>query len=184
MATKIGVPQTDVNVASAGTDAWFPVNGYAGTDDTNYDYCRNLLTGTVLSNYLSLTNFTEIPDIPAHATINSITLDLTRLRQGFATNLVQDYLIQYLLNGVLSGANKADVVTDWGSEATVQYVWNTGMPIRDQVVASTFGIAIQAFLTNYDQADGIVEADVDLVTVTVDYTEFVYTGQVILMGEI
>lgn len=170
MATVIGVPQTDADNNGVGTQAWSAQNEYAKTDDTNYDIAPySTIDAGVQTHYLFLTSYTNLNTIPAGATINSITLDLKRVRAGLGIGTVKDAVIRYLVGGVVTGANKAETSTDWGSETTVQYVWNTGMPTRDQVAATDFGIAISATIVKTGGGTNVI-AEVNYAPVTINYT--------------
>ena len=172
MATVMGVPQTDADNNGVGTLPWTVNTGltsFAYADDSFVDTAQ-INAGSGQTHYLFQTNYTNFSTIPEGATINSITLDLTRFYSGMAVGSVKDAVIDLIVGGVVVGSNKADTITAWPiTDGVAQYVWNTNLPTRDQVASSAFGIAISATL-NKTGGSGYIIADVDYAPVTIDYT--------------
>lgn len=148
--------------ASVGTVAWSnPSN--AGTSNDSY---ATATSTTAATHYLNCQGFGFA--IPAGATINGITMDVECKQSG---NTVTDYHTILLKAGSPAGDDKksgtawpaADGVRTYGGAADL---WGTTWTPAE-VNAANFGCAIAATITNAVART----ASVDLITITVTYTE-------------
>lgn len=159
--TKTG---TGANIAT-GDSAWTnPTN--VGADDANYAVTGSMST-IQTSQILAVSNF----GFTVVGTINGITVAVKRLR---GTRLIVDHTIQLgKAADTPAGDSKADAVTDWSAvEASVEYggasdKWGLTWT-ASEINASTFAVYVRC---QRDATAGSGTASVNVVTVTVDYTE-------------
>lgn len=148
--------------ASVGTVAWSnPAN--AGASDNVY---ATATSTTAATHYLNCQGFGFA--IPSDATINGITMDVECKQSG---NTVTDYHTNLLKAGGIAGDDKKSATTWPMSDGVRTYggaadLWGTTWTPAD-VNHAGFGCAIAATITS-----GISRtASVDLITLTVTYTE-------------
>lgn len=136
---------TGSNVNGPGTITW---SNPGNMTTTGSPYATATLTTRATSEYLQGTNYGFT--IPANATIDGISVSITRRSSSNAGgNSINDVTVRLLKAGVLSGNNKA-TTTDWPTSlGTANYgsetdLWGTTWT-PDQINASNFGVALSAF---------------------------------------
>jgi len=162
------LPTSAVNNASAGTSAWtnptfaLTANGQGAQSDTRVGR---------ISNYLQLTGFGFA--IPANATIDGVIARIRRAQTLGGVSQTNDYAIQLIVAGSISGNNKA-TGTNWplsSAYADADYggasdKW--GLALTPAIVnASNFGLSIMA----QGGASTIGQALVDVAWLQVFYSE-------------
>ena len=132
------------NDSSFGSIAW--VNpSFELTSDNNR--ASSTLSGTTNTNYLNVNTFGF--SIPSNATIAGVTVTIEKRRSGGTTGNARDSVVSLVKGGVVTGDNKADTTTNWGtSDAVATYGsasdgWTAGLTPSD-VNASNFGLVLSA----------------------------------------
>jgi len=124
--------------------------------------------------------------IGAGDTLNSLTVSVERHANGSAVDwYVKDAICQQYYGGAYAGTNLADTVNEWDGPpdgVSVDYLWNAALPTTAQVRAADYAFGIQVTMLPLVDAD--ILANIDLITLTIDYTEVPPLGghQVIRMG--
>jgi hypothetical protein len=167
-----GVPGNNSDIGSTGLTWTITSPPRTASDDGDHDQAQQIANGTSGTHLLYLQSYSGLSGIPAGATITKVTLALKRYTAAVqATGYVRDATIQQLIGGAPSGSNLADTVNDWPTSATSKnYEFITGLPTRDQIVASTYGMCIAANVTKTVGA-GSVNARLVYAPISVDYTE-------------
>lgn len=159
-------PGTIVSDSTIGVVAWTNPGNAASSDDS-YAVASSLGSGNTTSEYLLCTNFGF--SIPAGATIDGITVAVER--SATQANRMNDNEIKIVKGGTIGSENKA-IGTSWPtSDASQSYggasdLWSETWAYSD-INATNFGVVVSAIAT----AAGSRDAQVDLVTITIDYTE-------------
>jgi hypothetical protein len=164
-------PGTLVSDSSVGAVAWSNPGNAAASDGS---YATAVIGAAVTpSEYLKVTNFGFA--IPAGATIDGITVAVER--SSSQANRVNDSAVRIVKGGTIGSTDKGSA-TNWPtSDASVNYggvsdLWGETWAYSD-INASTFGMAISAASTG----SGTRAARIDLITITVTYTEAAGGGQ-------
>ena len=187
--TSAKYPTSDVSstLINAGGLAWGTTGNAGSSNDTR---SSALLAGgsaptATRALYCSGFGFTSA-DVPVGSTIDGITVTIERSKQGVgaATSTIADYSVR-LVNGsaAVAGDDKKDTVTGWPAtnDSTANYGgaaddWNASLTQAD-VVDTDFGVAISANIT---VGPANVQAAIDSVTVTIDYTEAAASGMKVI----
>jgi hypothetical protein len=164
---------TQDNEASVGTIAWFLAGG--DVFSSNNDYAAATLDPTEQSQYLIAQTFGF--SIPTGATILGIVVKFERSASvdGVDYPEIKDVSIRLVKGGVISGDNKADLVTAWGTADSitpygatsgVDGLWGLTWTASD-INSSTFGVvmSVAAGAGLYT-----VVANVDHITIEVYYS--------------
>jgi hypothetical protein len=159
-------PGTIVSDATIGTQVWTDPGNAAASDDSRA-VAAGLGAANTTSEYLLVTNFGF--SIPGGATIDGITVALER--SATQASRVNTNEVKIVKGGVIGSENKADGAAWPTTEASLNYggvadLWSETWSVAD-INASNFGVVIGASAT----ASGTRDAQVDHVTITVDYTE-------------
>jgi hypothetical protein len=179
MATYTKSPGTVVNTESlSGSNDWFEPNNAKANDDEFTTCSPSLgLQGFYISSYLDCTNFGF--QIPKGATIDGVTLSISRYRDGTGPGHdVLDHEI-FLLDGTGTIGNNKSAGSSWTlTEQVATFggpadLW--GATLTPSLVSSSdFGvrIACQGIAGDIDGygGGGIEEAYIDHVEVAVFYT--------------
>jgi len=165
MATLTSFPTAGADDAAVGSVTW----GNPGNVVSNNGLRATAasVSSAAESHYLKATGF-DFSMIPADSTINAITVKIDRQRNGsFNVGDARVYLIK---GGTIdTSVNKANVGVAWpnGSDAVATYTSWSNLPTLSQLQAADFGVAMTAIGLSASTAS----ADVDYISVTVDYTE-------------
>jgi hypothetical protein len=137
-----------VDDPTIGAGVW--VNPSNVTFDDGTDYANTPTPSSAISDYLSCTNFNFSPfTIPADATLTGIQVEFWVASDSTQPDLACDNVVSLVINGVVSGANRAAAGSwptslTWNSYGGSTDLWGLGpMPLAD-VFASNFGAAISA----------------------------------------
>lgn len=166
--TAATLPGTGSDDSAVGTLTWVsPTNIQA--DDTNMASVFG--NGGALTHYLKGANFGF--SIPTNATINGITLEISRYAsQNGALRYAWDNTVSLVIGGTVTGNNKAATSTKWPTTETpasyggVSDLWGT-TPAYSDINSSSFGIVMCANI--YGASGATVYVDTYKVTIT--YTE-------------
>ncbi len=158
--------------STVGTKAWSnPSN--AQLSDNNYAIAGSPnssgLKTTVLSHYLKVTNFGF--SIPSGATINGITVSVERKAAGLAGGGAKDNAVRIVKAGNIKTTDKSSATAWPGGDAVATYgsssdLWGESWTSTD-INDSGFGFAISAKGISPKSGGA---ADIDQITITVDYT--------------
>lgn len=163
--------------ASVGTVTWTNP-GNAAVSDNIYATATFSSSGgsTSTTHYLKVLNASSaLSSLPDNATINGITISIERkANSSGSSDNVTDSTVRLVVGGTISGANKADTVTQWPSADTVvnygssSDLWSlTGLTGAD-LKSTTFGIVLSVNIHSSFSFSEV--ASVDAITLTVDYT--------------
>jgi hypothetical protein len=162
---------TAINKAGADNDWSNP--GNAATIKNRSRATSTTSVGTPNTDFLEISNFAGLQDIPDGATIDGIRLRIHKLK-SFGTAATDESIRLMTSTGTYVGSDKADTSTGWptGVGGWTVYggsadTWSASLTAA-QVKASTFGVAIQA--DGYDSGVAAV-VEIDAVELTVWYTE-------------
>jgi len=155
------------NVTGVGTIAWTNPTNITGAGTAGM-----IVTTSATTNYLRGTAYGF--SIPSNATINGITLRISKSSSGTTAPYLRDSEVKLVKGGVILAANKAATTTDWSNNnvlATTTYggatdLWNTTWTPAE-INASGFGAVLAA--TNASTGNNRTAA-VDFMQITVTYT--------------
>lgn len=157
-------PGTTGDDATVGTVTWSSTSNIAASDDT---YAQaSLGSARLTSHYLTATSFGLA--VPVGATVDGIVVDIERKRAGGS---IRDAYLRIIKGGSIGSTDRANTGETWpSSDASASYggttdLWGESWTAAD-INAATFGVALA--VTN---ATIVAVANVDLITVTVYYTE-------------
>ena len=159
-------PTTCTSVAGIGTVAW---TNPARAISSNNSYATASVDGTT-TRYLQCTGYNFV--IPAGATINGITVNVTRRSSSIANGGSRDAAMRLLKAGVIGATDRstattytaANVIQAHGSAADL---WGTTWTPAD-INAANFGAAFAA--TKPNAAGAAQTVSVDYIQITIDYT--------------
>lgn len=160
------LPTAGANDASVGSTAWTNPGNITANDGT---YAVAGVPNGGTSQLLVGTDFDFA--IPDGATINGIEVAIER-KSGVGTALHIDLAITLYQAGAVAGDNKADTGTQWlTSDAVATYggaadTWGLSLSAAD-VNDAGFGVAVRCD----KNINGVGNASVDYLTMTVHYTE-------------
>lgn len=141
-AFKASGTQADAG-AGHGTVTWATPTNAAASDGV---YTTASVNASAISHFLRLTNFGfTSADIPGGSSIDGIEVHLKR-KLGAGVGVFDESIILRNTSGQV-GNNKADTVTNWGTDATITYggaadTWAAGLVATDIVGNSNFGIDV------------------------------------------
>lgn len=146
-------------VAMDGVITWASISNALGLSTSSAaNSSLDNSTGDSPSYGLLLTGYSFGTYISSGDTIDQIDLEIYHGSSGTIGGRISDYLIKLAIGGVASGNNKA-TNSQWLT-GTASYVWNAGagdtMPTADEVIASNFGVVIQAEETHDDTKTALV----------------------------
>lgn len=151
--------------AGVGSRTWStPTN--AQVDDGTNTTVTGVADSTVQTHYLKALNF--LFSIPAGSTINGVTLEIKKM---IVMGTGKDNIVKLVKAGTVSGNDKADTATSWGTIAYKTYgssadLWGLTLTPSD-INDSTFGAVISASITS---SVGAGSVGVDAIRITIDYT--------------
>ncbi|MBI3654094.1 MAG: hypothetical protein HY231_23940 [Acidobacteria bacterium] len=128
--------------AVGGITAWTNPGNITANDSTFATY-NSSTNSNDLSQYLKATNF----GFAVSGTINGIVVEI-RHAKSHSGGDYKDLVVKLVINGTVSGNNKADTATQWPSSATVATygsssdLWGT-TPTATDINASNFGCVLQ-----------------------------------------
>lgn len=155
-----------VNDATVGTISWNSVNNASSSNNSN---TVADLDDNQVSRYLKVTDFDFA--IPAGATINGILVEVEQDAEN--ADRIKDNSVRIVKGGTIGTQEKANA-NFWGTSDTyvsygsVSDLWGTTWTPAE-INAADFGVVISA--TKASTSGGAVEARIDHVRITVDYTE-------------
>lgn len=160
---------TGANDASVGTVAWSNPTRITASDDSRSQAARAGSSST--SQYLKGTNFGF--SIPTGATIDGITVEIERYKSAGSGICVDNEIKIVKADGTIGTTNKASGTNWTTSESFFTYggasdLWGETWTAAD-INDADFGIVIRITLTM--SAESSVNADVDSVRITINYTE-------------
>jgi hypothetical protein len=164
----IGDAPTGSNDASYGSGAWTNPTNITDRDEV---YATRQASGTGATNYLKANNFGL--SVPSGATILGIQVSIKKLRTGGTTGNTRDNSLRLLdASGAVTGDNKADTATNWGTtDDTYVYggasdLWGASWTYSD-VNDADFGVvlSVAGATSGSDRT-----ANVDNIRVIVYYT--------------
>lgn len=168
-------PGTQADDAAVGTQTWSNPSRIVSSNNqyATASFSKSGAGGSGYTHYLKATNFGFT--LPAGATIGGIAVEIER-KSNYNSSPAQsfDHVVSLIVGGAVTGNNKAATSTAWGtSDATITYggssdKWGLSPGAAD-INASDFGVA---FEVRINSGGGInVTASVDMIRVTVTYTE-------------
>ena len=135
--------------SGVGTLTWGnPTYGVANDGEVGY-VTKVAETPPSYSHYLKGTGFGF--SIPTNATINGVTLAISRKRSSLGTPYCYDYIVSLIKGGTISGDNKADTSTNWPTASTDKTyggsadMWGLSLSPSD-INASNFGATLSCRL--------------------------------------
>lgn len=175
-------PTSASNDASVGTVSWSSTANIYLSDN---NWATASLGKGAVSNYLVATGF-DFSSIPDGAIILGITVRIERSEGGSSANGgIQDNEVKIIQDGSISSVqNKAQSGVWWpaaASEAYIDYgnssdLWGLGWTSA-QIKAANFGVAVSAINVTVSKGGGTETAQIDHITVTVDYSADPLTDQ-------
>lgn len=193
------------DTSGAGTSFYWFDPSSALSSNNIYSYCRSGNTN-IISSFAGYTNYLTVNDfnafIPSSSTINGITVSVERKNSltGQADSLTVTTDAIFLMYDVAGTAttigSKKSSATAWGTtDATETFggaadLWGRSWT-PSEINNANFGVAISAYLSyTYGGAESVGpndKAQVDAITVTIDYTDTggtrrraIYTSQATL----
>lgn len=162
------------------------VSGYTNSNNAKVSddvwATNNVNSGFPTGATLLCTNFGfTTSDVPAGSLILGIEVNVERSYTTGGTAKPKDLTVQLIVAGSQTGDNKAvagnwnlttDTVQAYGSASDA---WNAGLT-DSIVIASTFGVAVQA---QYDTGSGTATCRIDYVELRITYTGFRKPGIVV-----
>jgi hypothetical protein len=162
-------PTLSATAAGAGTVNWTnPTNIYSA----NSVYATAAIASTAISYNLLATGYGFT--IPNTATINGVSVSVTKFATTSANNAIQDQAVSLVIGGATAGSNLGTTTTWPSANTAVAYggVTNTwGNSLTPAIVnASNFGVAVAAKNVHASGSSASLTADVDYISLTVSYT--------------
>lgn len=166
-------PGTMADDSAVGTLTWTAPSS-AKVSDNVYAQAGSPNNGTLYSHYLKATNFGFT--IPDGSTIDGIAVAIERKAgANSASYYATDHVIKLVIGDTVSGDNKADTSTHWGtSDSAISYggvsdKWGL-TPSVDDINGSTFGVVLEGRQVKSGKVGSAVMY-VDFISITVTYTE-------------
>jgi len=157
--------------STVGTVSWLTPGNAAASDNT---YATASSAATATSHYLKGLNASAgLSAIGNSDTVDGFVISVERKASINSADHVTDSTIRPVVGGTISGTNKADTTTNWGtSDTVINYgsstdTWGLAGLTGADVKSSTFGVALSVAISKTFSS---LTASVDAITLTVYYT--------------